>query len=214
MTEDCVRWNERYRAVSTFFGHEPNALLTERIDSLPGVALTASSRVLSLGEGEGRDAIYLARRGLAVTAVDGASEALMRLTRHAENASVAVDTVLADVVDYVPPERAFDLVLLFFLHLDPAARRTVHARAAAALAPGGSLILQAFTPRQHTRGYHSGGPRELHKLYEPSDLRADFASRLEICELVERTVTLSCGLHSGPAAVVDLIGRARPAETP
>ncbi len=192
-------WDERYRAVELAYGSKPNRWLTEQ-----AVHIRAGGRVLSLGEGEGRNAVWLATRGFSVEAVDGSRVGLEKARRLATAHGVTIETVVEDLARYRPALARYDAVVSIFVPLPPAIRADVHAAAAAALKPGGVLILEAFTPRQLVFG--SGGPRQAELLYEPADLRADFNS-VQWATLEEVEVELDEGpFHQGRAAVVRGLG--------
>jgi len=128
-------WEEQYRSNPTRWSGEPNPpLVAEATDLPPGAAL-------DVGCGEGADAIWLAGRGWRVTAVDVSPTALERAAGHAAAAGVEVDWRRADVADWVPEEKAYDLVTSHFVHLGGELHRQVFARLAAAVAPGGTLLL-------------------------------------------------------------------------
>lgn len=192
------KWQRRYAARSGTFGTAPNAFLVSQ-----QWRLRAGARALCPGEGEGRNAVWLARRGLAVTAVDFSAIALTRARQSAADAGVIVTTVEADLARWDWPASAFDLVVLIFLQLSPDERVRVHAGAARALAPGGQLLLEAFA-----RGSRLAcGPPTDASRYDTAMLQADFAG-LEIIETMQGMTTLDEGEgHRGAADVVRLIAR-------
>jgi SAM-dependent methyltransferase len=193
-------WDDRYAEPGFAYGTEPNAWLVRHAARIP-----PGGRVLSLGEGEGRNAVWLAERGLIVEAVDSSPIALAKARHLAASRGVAISTVVADVADYRPSPATYDAVVLVFLHLPPPLRRAVHAAAAAALKPGGVLIIEAFTPRQ--LAYSSGGPRQAELLYEPVELERDFPG-MTWERFAEEEVALAEGAyHHGQAAVVRGVGR-------
>lgn len=193
-------WNERYAGEAFAFGTEPNAWLASVADRMK-----PAGRILSLAEGEGRNAVWLARQGHRVEAVDGSEVGLAKARRLAEERGVALSTTVSDLAEYRPEAATYDAVILVFLHLPPALRATVHGLAEAALVPGGLLVVQAFTPRQ--LAFTSGGPRQAAMLYDAETLRGDFPG-LEWEALREEDVELDEGpLHRGRAAVVSGVGR-------
>ena len=144
MRFDGAFWNERYRSAHSLWSGKPNPHLVREADGLaPGTALDA-------GAGEGADAIWLARRGWRVTAVDISSVALDRAASHAAEAGAAVADRIhwqqEDFMQWQPPERAYDLVSAQFLHLPAEDRRLVYARLAAAVADRGTLLIVAHHP--------------------------------------------------------------------
>jgi SAM-dependent methyltransferase len=195
-------WDERYSVAEYVYGTAPNRWLEAEAHRI-----RRGGRVLSLGEGEGRNAVWLAEQGWQVVAVDASAVGLEKARRLAEARGVELTTVVADVATWRPAAASFDGVVLVYLHLPPAARPAVHAAAAAALRPGGVLVVEAFTPRQ--LAFSSGGPRQPEMLYEPEEIRAEFPGiAWEVLEEVE--VELVEGtFHTGRAAVVRGVGRAR-----
>jgi SAM-dependent methyltransferase len=196
---DAAFWDRRYGGADFVYGTEPNDFVRTVAPSLPPGA------VLCLGEGEGRNAVHLAARGHAVTAVDQSAVALAKARRLAEARGVALATEVADLGDFAVAPGAWSAVVLVFVHLPPALRRVVHARAAAGLAPGGFVVLECYGPGQLGRG--TGGPQDAALLPALADLRADFPG-LEplVARELERDVVEGAG-HTGPAAVVQLVAR-------
>jgi SAM-dependent methyltransferase len=196
-------WDERFAGEGYVYGTRPNAWLA----SVAG-RLRAGSRILSLGEGEGRNAVWLAQQGHRVEAVDGSAVGLAKAQRLAAERGVALATTVADLAAYRPEPKSWDAVILIFLHLPPPLRAAVHAGAEAALVPGGRLVVEAFTPRQ--LALSSGGPRQAELLYEVATLRADFPV-ITWEELREEEIELDEGpLHRGRAAVVRGLGHREP----
>ncbi|MFD2784692.1 class I SAM-dependent methyltransferase [Hymenobacter rubripertinctus] len=203
MTHAADFWDARYESETYAYGTEPNAYFRRQLAALP------PGRLLLLAEGEGRNAVYAARQGWQVTAVDFSDEGRAKTQRLAATQGVRVDYQVADLTDLAWQRPGYyDAIGLIYAHLPPDDRQAVHAAAAASLAPGGHLILEAFNPRQ--LGLASGGPREAELLYEPAQLATDFAS-LALLENQEATVVLREGtFHAGPAQVVRLLAQ-RPA---
>ncbi len=196
-------WDERYGAEEYVYGTEPSPWLMAQAPRIqPG------GRVLSLGEGEGRNAVWLAQRGFSVLAVDGSSVGLAKARRLAATRGVEITTVVADLETWAPPVGGFDAVLLMYLHLPFTVRRHVHTMAWTSLRPGGIVILEAFTPRQ--LAYSSGGPKQVDMLYEPAVLRDDFPGvTWDVLEEIETDIDEG-PLHRGRAALVRAVGERRP----
>jgi SAM-dependent methyltransferase len=191
-------WNARYEDEAYAYGTTPNVYFRRQLDQLP------PGRLLLLAEGEGRNAVYAARQGWQVTAVDFSDEARAKAQRLAVAQGVHLDYQVADLtsLSWQQPG-AYDAIGLIYVHLPPPARLAVHAAAARSLAPGGHLILEAFSPRQ--LGLPSGGPKSAELLYEPAELAQDFAG-LQLLENQELGVVLREGtFHAGPAQVVRLL---------
>lgn len=194
-------WSTRYRSAGEdyVFGTTPNRFLAAQ-----AALLAAGASALSVADGEGRNAVWLAEQGLAVTATEISPVALEKARKLAAGRHVEVDFVLADAVEWDYPEAAFDFVVAIFIQFaDPALRVRLFARMVAALRPGGVLILQGYTPAQLAHG--TGGPGKLSHLYTEAMLRADFAA-LQIRLLRDYEADLDEGeRHRGRSALIGLV---------
>lgn len=194
-------WDERFSGPQLAYGEAPNDFLVEVTPRLP------RGRALSLGEGEGRNALFLARSGYEVTAVDASAAGLARARARAEGAGLKVDTVHADLAEYVIGEGTWDVIVSIFCHLPMPLRRAVHRAAAKGLRPGGAFVLEAYTPAQ--LAYGTGGPKDRGLLYTLDDLREDLAG-LSFAVAIEQTREIHEGaLHNGRSAVVEVLAFAR-----
>jgi SAM-dependent methyltransferase len=190
-----LAWDERYASGDFQFGEAPNRYLAALRPWLaPGM------RALALGDGEGRNGVWLAGQGLVVTSLDWSPVGMAKAARLAEARGVTLATVVADAAAWDYPEGGFELVAWIYLHLPPADRAAAAAGAVRALAPGGKLALECFTPAQ--QGRRSGGPKLPDLLWSRAIVEALFGG-LEVLELLEGTVHLDEGpRHQGPAEVV------------
>lgn len=200
---DFSFWDERYARSGFFYGTAPNVFLTGAIRSVP-----SSGQVLSVGDGEGRNGVWLAAQGYRVTTVDGSAVAVDKAKELAATRGVAIAAHCADLLGWEWPVAQYDAVAAIFVHFMPGERPLVHARMRAALKPGGIIVIEAFHPRQH--GRPSGGPPIKEMLYDRAMLAADFADT-EIVLLEETAIDLDEGRHHGAAEVTRLIAR-RPAQ--
>ena len=198
-----LSWDERYDGEEYVYGTEPSPWLMAQAPRIH-----PRGRVLSLGEGEGRNAVWLARRGFSVLAVDGSSVGLAKAKRLSATRGVEITTAVADLETWAPAVGGFDAVLLMYLHLPPTVRRRVHTMAWTSLRPGGIVILEAFTPRQLANS--SGGPKQADMLYEPAVLRDDFPGvTWDVLEEIDTDIDEG-PLHRGRAALVRGVGERRP----
>ena len=196
-------WNARYGEPGFAYGTEPNAFLVAQKNLLrPGM------KALAVADGEGRNGVWLAQQGLEVLSVDASDVGLRKAQQLAADRGVKLRTDRVDLTAWSWPEQEFDVVAAIFVHFPPEVRARLHRRMFEALRPGGTLILEAFTPAQ--LGYKSGGPPVLEMLYTADMLRIDFAGA-EILQIDESIADLEEGkYHRGPGAVVRLVLR-RPA---
>lgn len=190
-------WDRRYSEPGYAYGTEPNDFLVSVVDHLP------CGRALCIGEGEGRNAAYLARRGFEVTAVDASAVGLGKAKQLAERHGVEISAVVSDLADFTIEPGAWQAVVSIFCHLPPALRSAVHAGLVKGLGPGGALVLEAFTPRQLELA--TGGPRARELMMDLATLRAEFAGlRFAVAREIEREV-IEGRYHTGAAAVVQML---------
>lgn len=161
-------WEARYGSRDPVWSGRPNRqLVAEAADLKPGEALDA-------GCGEGADAIWLAERGWRVTAVDFASAALRRGAKQAESLGAELAGRIRwrreDLTAWTPPERRFDLVTAQYMHFLPEAREPVFRGLAAAVAPGGTLLIVGHHPADLDANLRPPAPREL--FYTAEDVAA------------------------------------------
>jgi cyclopropane fatty-acyl-phospholipid synthase-like methyltransferase len=194
-------WDQRFDRDDYLYGTQPSQFLVAQANRLqPG------QRALVIAEGEGRNAVYLAERGLEVTAMDSSRVALAKAERLAAEREVAVDFQFADLVHWHWEPAAYDVVVAIFIQFaDPALRADIFAGMQHSLAPGGLLLLHGFTPSQ--LAYGTGGPPCAELLYTPDLLRDAFAE-MEILRLADYELELDeASGHAGRAALIDLVAR-------
>jgi len=196
---DARRWDERYSTPEFAFGTEPNDFLVSVADQIP------RGPVLMLGEGEGRNATFLAGRGYEVVAVDQSEVGLAKARRLADERGVHVRTQQADLGDYRIEPGAWTGIVSIFCHLPLSIRVPLHAAAVRGLRPGGVFVLEAYTPRQIGRG--TGGPSDPEMLPTIDVLTKELAG-LEFVSVGELEREVREGVHhTGLAAVVQLVAR-------
>jgi len=199
MISQAEFWDERYRGAGFSFGTEPNAFLVSQAHHLkPGL------RVLLPGDGEGRNGVWLAQRGLIADTVDVSPIGVAKARELAEARDVEIDAQIADLLDWDWPLGRYDLVAALYIHFFDLDRPRMHRAMLDALKPGGVIILEAFRIEQmeYQKIHHSGGPRTADMLSSRPKLEADFAGG-SILLLEEAEVELDEGhRHKGCAAVV------------
>lgn len=193
-------WHQRFNQDTYFYGTEPNDFLRENITVLP-----SQGRILSIGEGEGRNAVFLAQHGFEVTAIDGAASGLEKAKKLAEKRGVSINTQCLDLKDYVFEEEKWDGIIAIFCHLPPLLRQQVHKQIIKALKPNGIFLLEAYHPQQLS--LKTGGPGNVELLYEVSTLQQDFEGlKFLYAEEKQRPINEGEG-HNGISAVVQLIAK-------
>lgn len=193
-------WDDRYRNEAFYYGTEPNDFLVARAAAIP-----RGGDVLCLGEGEGRNAVYLAGHGWHVTALDQSAVGLAKASRLAAELGVAIETVVADLVDYRLEPRQWDGIVSIWCHLPSVLRQAVHRQAIEALRPGGVFILEAYTPDQLK--HQTGGPKVPDLMPTLAQLSRELAG-LEFVHALEKERVIHEGNgHEGLSAVVQIVAR-------
>ncbi len=190
-------WDKRYSAEEYIYGKEPNEFLAQAFGAIP------KGRVLSLGEGEGRNGVFLAEHGYEVIGVDSSAVGFKKARALAMERGVEIETVLADLAHFEIAPAAFDGIVSIFLHLPPPLRKRIHESVVNGLRPGGAFILEAYTPRQLE--FNTGGPSDRELLMELAVLQQELRG-LEFTHAVETEREFSEGTtHKGRGAVVQII---------
>jgi SAM-dependent methyltransferase len=197
---DRQQWDERYSGAQFEWSMHPNQFAAAELAALP------PGRALDLAAGEGRNSVWLAERGWSVTAVDFSRVGLEKGRKLGGTRGVGdsqVDWVVADLSEYEPTREAFELVLIAYLQVDAALRARVLAGAAAALVPGGTLLVIGHDLANLTEGV--GGPQSPDVLYTPEAIATELSGlRIVRAERVRRTVDRD----GGQATAVDTLVRA------
>ena len=194
---DAEGWNRRYAASELIWTAEPNRFLVEEVHGL------RPRSELDLAAGEGRNAVWLARQGWDVTAIDFSDVGLDKARTLAESAGVTVTLVCTDATQ--PIGGQFDLVVVLYLQLPADQRRLAHRNAADAVAPGGTLLVVGHDTTNLAEGV--GGPQDPAVLFAAADVVADLdGTGLTIvrAEAVQRIVTTD----DGERVAIDALVRA------
>ncbi len=196
-------WSARYRDAGEdyLFGTAPNKFLAAQAERFG-----AGMSVLSVADGEGRNAVWLAEQGCQVSATEISPVALEKAAKLAKGRHVEVDWLQADILNWEWPLEAYDAVVGIFVQFaTPAERPRQIGGMKQAVKPGGLLFLQGYTPKQLE--FRTGGPSAVENLYTEAMLRELFAD-WEIVLLHEHEDTIEEGTaHVGRSALIDLVAR-------
>ena len=192
-------WNERYQADEYQYGINPNDFMKEQITPLP------AGRILFPGAGEGRDAVFSAKKGWEVHAFDLSEQGKAKAEKLASAEKTRIHYKVADAALVKFPLESFDVIALTYFHLPLETRLHFYKQCVSWLKPGGLLILEGFNQRQ--LGLSSGGPKNAEWLFSTATIAAEFPG-LQILVNEEKQRTLNEGpLHQGLAEVVQLVGQ-------
>jgi SAM-dependent methyltransferase len=194
-------WDSRYAEETYLFGTEPNAFLARE-----GWRLQPGRHALAVADGEGRNGVWMAERGLAVTSIDVSPRGTQKARALAEARGVKLDIRTIDVTAFDMGEAAFDAVVAIFIQFaPPGTREELFARMTRALKPGGLLYLQGYRPEQVD--YGTGGPPYREHMYTMDLLQAQFG-HLEWLHSASYDAPVHEGRgHDGMSALIELVAR-------
>ena len=198
------RWNDRYKANEFAYGEQPNNYLKEQLEKLP------AGTILFPAEGEGRNAVFAATLGWAVSAFDISAEGKKKALQLAARHNVSIDYTVGLLEELPYAEGQFDAMALIYAHFPAAIKSLYHQTLDKYLRKGGILIFEAFS-KSHLayleKNEHVGGPKDIDSLFSTEEIRADFPN-YEIIELAEQEIELHEGLyHNGTGSVIRFTGR-------
>ena len=183
------KWNERYGQSKYHYGKEPNGYLKEELQKIkPG-------KILFIGEGEGRNAVYAATLGWQVDAMDFSEEGKKKAGQLADEFNVKINYRIADFETFEPQINTYDAIGIFFIHQEEELRKKLFGRLIGSLKPGGKIIFECFEKEQIN--FNSGGPKDTALLYSLEDVVEEFID-LEFEKFGKEKIILNEGNgHSG-----------------
>jgi len=192
-------WNAKFRGEELLYGEAPNQFIKENLERLLPL-----QTVLCLGEGEGRNAIFLADKGLEVEALDVSDVGLFKLRKRAQAHYVEI-RVRHTLIEYWNPSPTYGAVVCTYVHLPKEKQKIVFEKGVSALREGGIFIAELFSESQIN--FHSGGPKNIGLLYDLNDISDTLKSLpCRVLKLAQEIVVLNEGRnHVGRASVIRLI---------
>ncbi len=191
-------WNERYSGDVYVYGTEPNSFLAEHAEIL-------RDPVLSLAEGEGRNAVFLATVGLNVHGVDGSDVGLIKAQALAKSKGVTIQTEVTDLGIFEPGENCYGSVVSISAHLPSVIRQRLYPLVERCLRIGGIILLESYSENQ--LAHETGGPKDPDLLMTLAKVEHEFPN-FEPILLRELEREVSEGkYHTGIASVVQFIGK-------
>ena len=195
-------WNEKFAATDYAYGTEPNDFLVSAVTKLKRGA------TLSLAEGEGRNAVWLAQQGFTVSAIEQSEKGVGKTLRLALKRGVIVMAERGELETFHIQPNSWDLVVSIYAHTPQELRRKLHRQVVAGLKPGGVFVLEAYTPAQIAN--NTGGPKDASLMPTAELLRLELAGLVfDRIEEVERDV-VEGSLHTGKAHVVQVVAHRAP----
>lgn len=197
---DAEAWDERYRESELVWSAGPNQFVEAELGDLP------PGRAVDLAAGEGRNAIWLARQGWQVTAVDFAQAGLDKGRTLAAGLGLEgkIDWVRADATRWTH-DPVYDVCLIAYLQLPAAERRAAVRNGYASLRVGGTFLLIAHDLTNLTGG--TGGPQDASVLPTAEDVLADLEGETFEVQRAERVTREVPRPDGGTATAYDALVR-------
>lgn len=190
-------WDDRYSQEEYVYGEEANLFLQKYSHLIP-----TSSHVAAFAEGEGRNAVFLAKQGHRVTAYDYSMIGLLKAKALATKHYVQIETIQQDLIESSLPAARYDAAVMIFGHFPQAYQYEVLNSILYSLKPGGQLLMELYEEEQIN--YGTGGPKERDWLYNSADL-LKWARQEKVLHFYTGEVIRTEGLyHQGKSYVVQL----------
>lgn len=198
---EYTRWETRFAKPEYEFGKAPNDFLVRCKPLLP-----SSGKALAVADGEGRNGVWLAEQGLAVTSMDFSPSAQKKAAALAAERGVSITLIEGDAHRWDYPAATFDVVAEIFTQFStPAERPLKWAGMRRALKPGGLLIIEGYAPKQLQ--YGTGGPKQIEHLYTRALLEDAFGDFDNVRIAEEERVMREGAGHAGMSATINLTAR-------
>ncbi|RXJ91790.1 tellurium resistance protein [Arcobacter sp. CECT 8983] len=189
-------WNSKFSRDGYLYGIKPNSFIASKVK-----LLKRGAKVLCLGEGEGRNAIFLAKKGFEVTAIDASDIGLKKLEQRAKEEDLSIKTICLDLNDWEAKEK-YDGIVASYLHMYEEDRAKLFENINESLEPEGIFIGEFFSVNQ--LNFSSGGPKDEKLLYKVEDFKNHYA----FCDadVKEQITILDEGKgHQGEASVIRVL---------
>ena len=197
-------WDERYSHTDYAYGELPNEYLKAQLTGFP------VGKILFPAEGEGRNAVYAATVGWAVSAFDQSSEGKNKALQLARKKQVSLNYEAGEFQTLAYQPGQFDAIALIYAHFPAEVKAEYHQKLSTWLRQGGVVIFEAFS-KNHLpyleKNPAVGGPKNLDMLFSKAEILHDFPD-FEILELSEQEIELKEGaFHQGKGSVIRFTGR-------
>ena len=191
-------WDQRFESLEYLYGIDPNDFLKTNYKLIP------KGKVLCIGEGEGRNSVFLAKQGYQVTALDYSVTGLKKTENLAKENLVEVELIHADITEYDFSDKKWQGIVSIFCHIHKDFRAEVHRKCKEALTKNGVFLLEGFSPDQLK--YATGGPKNLDLLIDLNETKKELSVLdFHVAMDIEREIFEGL-LHKGNSSVTQIIG--------
>ncbi|QZT37553.1 class I SAM-dependent methyltransferase [Halosquirtibacter xylanolyticus] len=205
MSRAVNEWDKRYSEDEYIYGISPNNFLKDSLERY-----SVKGNILMVAEGEGRNGVYVAKKGLNVYAFDISAQAKVKALRLTEKMDVTIDYKVGDFRELEWNHDGFDAIVLIYSHFPPEIRTSYFQKMISLLKNNGYVIFECFSEEHlsyRDKNPSVGGPNNIELLYSEGFLRGEF-NELDILELKEKEIVLEEGtFHQGIAKVLRMVAR-------
>lgn len=156
-------WNQSFSEKEYVYGVKANEFIKRMSHTIP-----EHSKIGCFAEGEGRNAVYLAKLGHDVTAYDQSSVGLKKTKQLAQLNNVNVHTVETDLVKEKVKTSQYDAAIMVFGHVEKQNQQFFIENIVGSVKPCGYIIFEVYSEDQLM--YETGGPKTVERLYDPEDI--------------------------------------------
>lgn len=193
-----AKWNERFSREGYVYGEEANDFLKNTVGFLP------KGQILCMGEGEGRNALFLAMAGFDVTAIDISEVGLQKTRKRAEERDVIIQTIHADLMQYELGKEMWQGIVSIYFHIHRDDRAILHRQCVEALDKDGVFIMESYSTNQLE--FETGGPKNPDLLVDLNEVRHELDGLdFKIAREIEREINEG-DYHTGVGSVVQIVG--------
>ncbi|MCG1036405.1 class I SAM-dependent methyltransferase [Polaribacter sargassicola] len=198
-------WDNRYAENEYAYGTEPNLFFKESLKKYK-----LEGKILFPAEGEGRNAVYAAKKGLKAYAFDISIKGKNKALKLAKKENVDLNYEVGDFLNLNLLNEKFDVAALIFAHFPPNILNKYHTKIAELIKPNGFIILEGFSTNHlelQKENTNAGGPKNIDFLFSIDMIKNDFPD-FEILLLEEKEVVLDEGkYHKAKSKVIRFIGK-------
>lgn len=191
-------WDDKFDTEGYIYGTEPNEWIASQLkDNGEG------KKVALLAEGEGRNAVYLAKLGYDVTTYDFSEIGIQKTEKLANSQNVEVNTSFQDItVKNALPIQQYDISIIVFGHVPPQGKEEMFSNLINCVKENGEIYFEFYSKRQLK--FKTGGPGNIDMLFDIDEIKG-YIKELpaEIISLEEVILERNEGvMHKGRSAVI------------
>ena len=192
-------WDKRYSESGYAYGTEPNDFLKQNFSTIP------KGKVLSIAEGEGRNAVFLAKQGYHVTAIDSSIVAINKAEQLARQHQVDINFIHHDLLSFDFGENQWEGIVSIFLPIVRQDRLNLYPRLTESLKNDGVFLMEAYTPEQINFG--TGGGKDSRTMQTVDTITSELLQMNFLRKRQLERVVKEGKYHTGLASVLQVIAK-------